>query len=67
MSDGDQEIGPREDAPPFTPEQIQWIDRLIVGRFPPTSGPGDPAGSSGASGSLTTAASQPGKSSMRVG
>ena len=53
--------GPSEGAeiPPFTPEQMAWLDRVIVrsSRAPPT-GP-DPAASPQGGSGLVTAASLP--------
>ncbi len=57
-----------EEQPPFTPEQVAWIDQLVAGRLPPTvqgHGAGDVAGGTpgaSASVSLVTTASQPGES-----
>ena len=64
-----------EEEVPFTPEQIQWIDRLIASRATSTSVTSAsgglrnmggalemvPGGGTSASGTLMTAASQPGE------
>ena len=61
--------GPSEGAetPPFTPEQMAWLDRVIVARSsraPPT-GPVSAASPPGGSG-LVTAASLPGEWGPRM-
>ena len=55
-----------EDTPPFTPEQLAWIDRLVAARqaqalHRPTGTDPSAAVSTSPGSLLTTAASQPGK------
>ncbi len=60
-----------EEAPPFTPEQLAWIDRLIVGRRDQAGmADGDitgPGTSTSAGATLTTAASTSGKRACSSG
>ena len=61
---------PPEDTPPpapFTPEQLQWIDRLIANRHAQSTGTeasGFPQPPPASSAILSTPASQPGESSL---
>ena len=69
--DPDPSVNEPADAPPFTPEQLNWIDQLITSRqsqsLPstdselPESSSASRVPTSAAPHALTTAASQPGK------
>lgn len=66
MSDSGNDQPQEGDPPPFTPEQMQWIDPIIAGRLQPPTGPpssGD-SGDSRIPTTLATPASLPGKQAV---